>query len=149
MSRRARRPRFSRKLVQPLLLPRRVADARTVLGTGERQALRGRLADAEARVRTLEAELDERRNRDPRTRLFVHDAFRRVAGGELDRAERDGRTVTLALVDIDGFRSLNARRGADAGDAALSAVALRLRRLTRASDVLGRTGADEIAVLMP
>jgi diguanylate cyclase (GGDEF)-like protein len=120
-----------------------------VLGTGEKQALRSQLAESEARVRALETELDERRNRDPRTRLFVHDAFRRAATGELARAERDAKTVTLALVDIDGFRALNARRGVEAGDAALSAVALRLRRLTRASDVLGRTGADEIAVLMP
>jgi diguanylate cyclase (GGDEF)-like protein/putative nucleotidyltransferase with HDIG domain len=119
-----------------------------VLGTGEKQALRSQLADAEARLRSVEAELEERRNRDPRTRLFVHDAFRRAAIDELGRADRDGRTTTLALVDIDGFRALNARRGVEAGDAALSAVALRLRRLTRASDVLGRTGADEIAVLM-
>jgi diguanylate cyclase (GGDEF)-like protein/putative nucleotidyltransferase with HDIG domain len=108
-----------------------------------------RLAEAEARVRALATELEERRSRDPRTRLFVHDAFLRAAAGELARAERDGRPAALALVDIDGFRALNARRGTAAGDAALSAVALRLRRLTRASDVLGRTGADEIAVLMP
>src|SRR6185312_7205456 len=55
----------------------------------------------------------------------------------------------LALVDIDGFRALNARRGPRAGDAALRAVAARLRRLVRSGDLLGRTGADEIAVLMP
>jgi diguanylate cyclase (GGDEF)-like protein/putative nucleotidyltransferase with HDIG domain len=108
-----------------------------------------RLAEAEARVRALSTELEERRSRDPRTRLFVHDAFVQAAAGELARAERDGKPAALALVDIDGFRALNARRGTAAGDAALSAVALRLRRLTRASDVLGRTGADEIAVLMP
>jgi diguanylate cyclase (GGDEF)-like protein/putative nucleotidyltransferase with HDIG domain len=108
-----------------------------------------RLAEAEARVKALSTELDERRSRDPRTRLFVHDAFLRAAAGELARVERDGKPAALALVDIDGFRALNARRGTAAGDAALSAVALRLRRLTRASDVLGRTGADEIAVLMP
>ena len=120
-----------------------------MLGSGEKQALRSQLADAEARLRALEAELDERRNRDPRTRLFVHDAFRRAATDELGRAERDGRTTTLALIDIDGFRALNARRGVEAGDAALSAVALRLRRLTRASDILGRTGADDFGVLMP
>lgn len=108
-----------------------------------------RLAEAEARVRALATELEERRSRDPRTRLFVHDAFLQAAAGELARAERDGKPTALALVDIDGFRALNARRGTAAGDAALSAVALRLRRLTRASDVLGRTGADEIAVLMP
>ncbi len=120
-----------------------------MLRTGDKHELRGRLAETEARVRVLEAELDDRRHRDPQTRLFVHEAFRRAAAGELARAERDGKTAALALVDIDGFRALNARRGVEAGDAALSAVAVRLRRLTRASDVLGRTGADELAVLMP
>ena len=73
----------------------------------------------------------------------------RAAATELERAAAAGRAVTLALVDIDGFRALNQRRGVDAADAALAAIALRLRRLTRATDVLGRTGADELAVLMP
>ena len=120
-----------------------------MLRSGERQALRQQLAEAEAKVRELEAKLDERQARDPCTRLFAHDAFRRAAAGELARAEREGKPVSAAVVDIDGFRSLNARRGAEAGDAALASVALHLRRLTLATDCLGRTGADELAVVMP
>src|SRR5258706_8827109 len=125
------------------------ADETHVLRSGDKQALRLQLAESEAKIKELEAKLDERQARDPCTRLYSHDAFRRAAGGELSRAERDGRPVSVAVVDIDGFRSLNARRGAEAGDAALASVALHLRRLTRATDCLGRTGADELAVLMP
>jgi diguanylate cyclase (GGDEF)-like protein len=125
------------------------ADESQVLLSGDKQALRLQLAESEAKIKELEAKLDERQVRDPCTRLYSHDAFRRAAAGELSRAERDGRPASVAVVDIDGFRSLNARRGPEAGDAALASVALHLRRLTRATDCLGRTGADELAVLMP
>jgi diguanylate cyclase (GGDEF)-like protein len=100
-------------------------------------------------VADLEAELRTRARLDPRTRLLTLDAFREDAAQVLDAAARDGRPVALALVDIDGFRALNARCGPPAGNAALAAVAGRLRRLVRGADLLGRTGADEIAVLMP
>jgi diguanylate cyclase (GGDEF)-like protein/putative nucleotidyltransferase with HDIG domain len=74
---------------------------------------------------------------------------RRCGEAILAHAGTSEQPLTLALVDIDDFRSLNARRGTAAGDAALRAVARRLQALTRVSDVLGRTGADELAVLMP
>jgi diguanylate cyclase (GGDEF)-like protein len=120
-----------------------------VLRRGDTKELRRDLASARARVADLEAELRARHRLDPRTRLLSLDAFRADAASALRRAARDGRPAALALVDIDGFRALNARRGPRAGDAALRAVAARLRRLVRTDDLLGRTGADEIAVLMP
>ena len=125
------------------------ADTGRVALTRDRRALRDELTAVRATVDALRSELDERTTRDPCTRLYLHGAFRRAAAGELGRAERDGRPVSLAVVDIDGFRALNHLRGPEAGDAALAAIALRLRRLTRATDILGRTGADELAVLMP
>jgi diguanylate cyclase (GGDEF)-like protein len=115
----------------------------------DKRALRSELARKDAALAALRRDLDELATRDPCTRLYHHGPFRRAAGGELERAVADGRPVSLALVDIDGFRALNRRRGPDAADAALATVALRLRRLTRVTDVLGRTGADELAVLMP
>jgi len=120
-----------------------------VLRRGETKDLRRDLACARARVADLEAELRDRNRLDPRTRLLSLDAFRADAEVAIRRAARDGRPAAVAVVDIDGFRALNARHGTKAGDAALRAVAARLRRLVRADDLLGRTGADEIAVLMP
>ena len=67
----------------------------------------------------------------------------------LRACERESAPFSAAVIDIDGFRELNARRGRLAGDAALIGIAARLRRLTRAGDVLGRSGADEITVVMP
>ena len=135
--------------VHPLNTELHPADGGAVLRRGDTKELRRDLASARARVADLEAELRARHRLDPRTRLLSLDAFRADAASALRRAARDGRPAALALVDIDGFRALNARRGPRAGDAALRAVAARLRRLVRTDDLLGRTGADEIAVLMP
>lgn len=111
--------------------------------------LREQLQQAQERVRQLERERASSATRDSVTRLLTVDAFREAATRELARTRRSGAPVSLALVDIDGFRELNAGRGAAVGDVALAAVAQALRGVTRTTDVLGRTGADELAVLMP
>ena len=121
-----------------------------LLGSGgQRDALRGQLAQAEDRVRSLELELAERAKHDPRTRLLALDAFLESAEIALRAGESAGDAVAAVVIDIDGFRELNARLGPKAGDFALGALADRLRRLTRDRDVLGRSGADEITILMP
>ena len=115
----------------------------------EREALRTQLVKAHEQVRSLEAKLVERDTHDPRTRLLVLDAFLEAAELALRACDRESAPFSAAVIDIDGFRELNARRGRMAGDAALIGIASRLRRLTRAGDVLGRSGADEITVVMP
>ena len=60
----------------------------------------------------------------------------------------DSVTLTSAI-DLDGFRTLNAKHGFMAGDDALCAVAKTLRTFTRAHDVCARSGPDEFAVMMP
>jgi diguanylate cyclase (GGDEF)-like protein len=116
---------------------------------GDHHELRRALSDANRRVAGLEARLADRSRTDARTGLLTLDAFCGDAQAVLEHAHLAEQPAALALVDIDGFRSLNARRGMAAGDAALRAVAVRLQALTRISDVLGRTGADEVSVLMP
>jgi diguanylate cyclase (GGDEF)-like protein len=116
---------------------------------GDHHELRRELAEANERATSLEARLADRSRTDPRTGLLTVEAFHGDAEAVLAHAANAEQPASLALIDIDDFRSLNARRGTAAGDAALLAVAGRLRGLTRTSDVLGRTGADELAVLMP
>jgi diguanylate cyclase (GGDEF)-like protein len=116
---------------------------------GDHHELRRALAEANERAAGLEARLADRSRTDPRTGLLTVEAFHGDAEAVLAHAANAEQPASLALVDIDDFRSLNARRGTAAGDAALLAVAGRLRALTRTSDILGRTGADELAVLMP
>lgn len=74
-----------------------------------------------------------------------------MAGMELEvaRAERSGRPLALALLDIDRFKTINDTHGHPAGDAVLQAVADELRKITRAGDILGRFGGEEFAIVMP
>jgi diguanylate cyclase (GGDEF)-like protein len=116
---------------------------------GDHHELRRALGEANERAACLEARLADRSRTDPRTGTLTVEAFHGDAEAVLAHAANAEQPASLALIDIDDFRSLNARRGTAAGDAALLAVAGRLRGLTRTSDVLGRTGADELAVLMP
>ncbi|UTI62705.1 diguanylate cyclase [Paraconexibacter antarcticus] len=111
--------------------------------------LREQLAAAQERVRSLERERLAAAGRDARTQLLTLEAFREAAARELERTRRSGNSVSLALIDIDGFRELNATRGAAGGDIALAVLADHLRDVTRTTDICGRTGADELAVLLP
>jgi diguanylate cyclase (GGDEF)-like protein/putative nucleotidyltransferase with HDIG domain len=115
----------------------------------ESRRLRDELRTTHARIAVLQAERNEYLRKDRRAGVLTLDAFREAAAAALRGSQRRGESAALVLVDIDGFRALNGRRGAAAGDEALAAVAARLRELVRGGDVLGRTGADEIAVVMP
>jgi diguanylate cyclase len=67
---------------------------------------------------------------------------------EAARARRTGATVSLVLLDLDRFKTLNDSLGHAAGDAALVAVAEILRRGLRAGDVAGRWGGDEFGIVL-
>jgi diguanylate cyclase (GGDEF)-like protein len=115
----------------------------------ESRRLRDELRTTHARIAALEAERNDYLRKDRRAGVLTLDAFREAAAAALRGSQRRGESAALVLVDIDGFRALNGRRGAAAGDEALATVAARLRELVRGGDVLGRTGADELAVVMP
>jgi diguanylate cyclase (GGDEF)-like protein len=115
----------------------------------ESRRLRDELRSTHARIAALEAERNDYLRKDRRAGVLTLDAFREAAAAALRGSQRRGESAALVLVDIDGFRALNGRRGAAAGDEALAAVASRLRELVRGGDVVGRTGADELAVVMP
>lgn len=115
----------------------------------ENRRLRDELRTTHARIATLEAERNDYLRKDRRAGVLTLDAFREAAAAALRGSQRRGEPAALVLVDIDGFRALNGRRGSAAGDEALATVATRLRELVRGGDVVGRTGADELAVVMP
>jgi diguanylate cyclase (GGDEF)-like protein len=87
------------------------------------------------------------------TDLLTHLYNRRFADEELARlcarSRRHGRELSLALLDLDGFRTVNERHGHETGDAVLVEVAHRLGARKRAEDVIGRWGGEEFIVLMP
>jgi diguanylate cyclase (GGDEF)-like protein/putative nucleotidyltransferase with HDIG domain len=107
------------------------------------------LATARSRISELERAIETGRLRDALTDLPNFVAFERHLDGELKRSKRHRRKLALAVVDVDGFRSVNARHGRAVGDAVLSKVAATLNEFTRASDLVCRASADEFLVMLP
>lgn len=68
---------------------------------------------------------------------------------ELAHAQRDpGASGVVAMIDLDGFKTINDSLGHDAGDAVLRRVAALLGTLVRRQDVVARLGGDELAALL-
>lgn len=90
------------------------------------------------------AELKARARHDQLTGLGNRALFEQ----EAEQAIATGRPLALILIDIAGFKALNADHGIASGDAVLIAVAKRLRMLLRGNDAAFRIGGDEFAVLL-
>jgi len=95
-----------------------------------------------------ERRLLARASTDPLTGLLNRAAFRERARAEIARAERTGRFVAVAMLDLDHFKAFNDAHGHPAGDAALVAVADAVGRTIRAIDVAGRYGGEEFVLLL-
>jgi diguanylate cyclase (GGDEF)-like protein len=68
---------------------------------------------------------------------------------ELKRAERGGHNLSIALIDIDHFKTINDYAGHAAGDTALRDVVSAVSSRMRAYDSLGRFGGDEFLLIFP
>jgi two-component system cell cycle response regulator len=104
------------------------------------------------KLRRTEAE--SRRNRrladlDALTGLHNRRYFHETLAREVARAERYGRSLALAILDLDDFKAINDEIGHLAGDTVLADVAERLRAVVRSADIACRVGGDEFAVILP
>ena len=63
-------------------------------------------------------------------------------------AKRNGTRVTVVFIDLDNFKTVNARLGHNAGDFMLKTVASRMVGSVRASDTVARLGGDEFVILL-
>ena len=68
---------------------------------------------------------------------------------EFLRATRYDRPSALMVIDVDNFRVINDRHGHPAGDAVLVSIANACMSAMRKSDVFGRIGGEEFAMLLP
>ena len=86
--------------------------------------------------------------RDQLTGLFNRGFFDESLSRLLAGQDRAGTPFTLALIDLDDFKSVNDRYGHAAGDEALRFAAARLREAFREGDIIARYGGEEFAVLL-
>jgi diguanylate cyclase (GGDEF)-like protein len=96
------------------------------------------------RARTAEDLADS----DSLAPVFNRRAFVRELARVMSFSERYDVSASLVYFDLNGFKQINDRHGHAAGDAILKAVAHTLRANVRESDVVGRVGGDEFAVVL-
>ncbi|MGE5115225.1 MAG: GGDEF domain-containing protein, partial [Betaproteobacteria bacterium] len=121
-------------------------EVRTAVWGAEATADALKLSLANLRLRLS---LREQAVRDWMTGLYNRRYFEEVLQHELSRSERSHESLTLALLDIDHFKSFNDRFGHEAGDEVLKAVARQLHGFVRSYDIACRVGGEELAVLLP
>ena len=93
-------------------------------------------------------DLAYRARRDPLTELLNHQAFTDELELEFERARRYRHGLTLVFFDVDDFKLVNDTYGHPEGDRVLRLVARLVRDGLRRSDLAGRMGGDEFAVVL-
>ena len=86
---------------------------------------------------------------DSLTQVLNGRAFTELSERLLRLAERHQHPVALAYIDIDNFKAVNDTQGHSSGDRVLQTVANLISGCVRSTDIVGRMGGDEFAVLMP
>jgi two-component system, cell cycle response regulator len=110
--------------------------------TGIAECMAGALGKARDHSRMCELAL-----RDAMTGLFNRRAFEELLTVEGER--RGGGPLSLLMIDIDNFKSINDRFGHPAGDEVIVAVGKAIGEECRGGDLAARYGGEEFAVLLP
>lgn len=117
----------------------------SVINTGHNMLLRHR----GQQMKDTLAQIERLANYDDLTGALNRRSMLRLIAEEMDRAERTGQQFSVALFDLDRFKSINDTLGHLAGDRALKQFAATMHEHQRNTDRFGRYGGEEFLLLLP
>lgn len=106
------------------------------------------VSTARNRIRRLR-EIEENIAHDGLTGLLKHVNIKNALSQELSASRRTGNPMSIVMLDIDHFKSVNDTYGHALGDMVISTVGTLLRQHFRSSDQLGRYGGEEFLLVLP
>lgn len=87
--------------------------------------------------------------KDGLTGLYNHAYIKERLKQECYRSQRYKHDLSLLMIDIDDFKSVNDTLGHSFGDQVLKTIAVLMQRVIRPSDIIGRYGGEEFLVILP
>ena len=112
------------------------------------EAEKRELNSAIAALSQAQGQLEHRLQTDPLTEVLSRHAFHVLQGGS-EVATEGVLAGAVAMIDVDGLKTINDEMGHAAGDVVIRAAANAVRTLIRADDLLFRWGGDEFVAIMP
>jgi two-component system, cell cycle response regulator len=100
-------------------------------------------------LQQINIQLKEQATTDGLTGLANRARFDQFLAEHFAIAQKQGRPLALALLDIDKFKTVNDKYGHPAGDQVIRVIGKLLKTVSRAQDLAARYGGEEMALLMP
>jgi diguanylate cyclase (GGDEF)-like protein len=134
-----------------LALAALLQELRTTHGELDRlnRELEARVAERTLELQQVNQNLEALASIDPLTGASNRRHFLKQARSEIGRAKRQGLPLSVIMLDIDFFKSVNDRFGHEAGDKVLVSLAATIRATLRAGDIFARLGGEEFIVMLP
>jgi two-component system, cell cycle response regulator len=108
-----------------------------------------RIIDLNDRLLEAQRIVADQARTDALTGILNRGALYKTLDEEIARAEREGSSLGLGMLDVDHFKRVNDSCGHAAGDAVLCAIVERAREVMRPYDTLGRVGGEEFVLIAP
>jgi diguanylate cyclase (GGDEF)-like protein len=108
-----------------------------------------RIIDLQRQLLATQEQLRLQATHDALTGLLNRGALFDALGREHARARREGRALSLIMIDLDHFKQINDRWGHPTGDEVLRQAAQRISTACRGYDLVGRYGGEEFLVVAP
>ncbi|GFP76243.1 histidine kinase N-terminal 7TM domain-containing diguanylate cyclase [Clostridium fungisolvens] len=86
---------------------------------------------------------------DSLTGLYNRNRFMQLANLQMEISQRYNNKFSLIMIDVDHFKEINDTKGHAAGDAVLNHLGRLMREYFRKTDIIGRLGGEEFAILLP